>query len=266
MIAVTEGVIRRDLTDKALNQITSGTQALLKTPQVKSDIYLIAAYHKYFLFSQFACLQKGDPFIGEKAGFLSRHIAGRYFRMHSDLVVALKDDGWKEIVDFQPSCDNLATLPDTERRIQTTKMQIFLRIALKQLVKHFDVWMNKLLFLSIFAEVPLSQRTARYLLGRRDPELQIISEYASTINNRTINFQEYSTFVAQRCNSCVQILTSYHVQPRMHDLRGIADGGNMWSTSPCHQLLVLRRHYYTKYAAIASNSHLAESKVKDANH
>ena len=139
--------------------------------------------------------------------------------MHSDLVVALKDDGWKEIVDFQPFCDNLATLPDIERRIQTTKIRMFLRIALKKLVKHFDVWMNKLLFLSIFAEVPLAQRTARYLLGRRETELKIISEYASTINNRTINLQEYATFLAQRCNSRIQILTSYHVQPRMHDLR-----------------------------------------------
>ena len=143
---------------------------------------------------------------------------------------------------------------------------MFLRIALKQLVKHFDVWINKLLFLSIFSEAPLDQRTARYILGRRYPELQIISEYASTINNRTINLQEYSTLLAQRCNSRVHILTSYHVQPRMHDLRQISDGGNMWSTSPCHQLLILRRQYFTNYAALASNSHLAESNVKDANH
>ena len=96
---------------------------------------------------------------------------------------------------------------------------MFLCIALKQLVKHFDVWMNKLLFLSIFAEAPLAQRTATYFLGRREPELQIISEYASTINNRTINLQEYATFLAQRCNSRIQILTLYHLQPRMHDLR-----------------------------------------------
>ena len=64
MIAVAEGVIRGDLTDKASNHIASGAQALLKTPQVKSNIYLIAAYHKYFLFSHFVWLQKGDPFIG----------------------------------------------------------------------------------------------------------------------------------------------------------------------------------------------------------
>ena len=40
----------------------------------------------------------------------------------------------------------------------------------------------------------------------------------------------------------------------------------MWSTSPCHKLLVLRRHYFTDYSALASNSHLAESNVEDANH
>ena len=100
VVAVAEGVIRRDLPDKASNQIASSAQALLKKPQVRSDIYLIAAYHKYFLFSHFAWLQKGNPFIGEKAGFLSRHIAGRYFLMQSELVVALKDDVWKEMVDF----------------------------------------------------------------------------------------------------------------------------------------------------------------------
>ena len=54
MITVAEGLVKRDLTDKASNQIASGAQALLKTPQVKLDKYLISAYHKYFLFSYFA--------------------------------------------------------------------------------------------------------------------------------------------------------------------------------------------------------------------
>ena len=52
----------------------------------------------------------------------------------------------------------------------------------------------------------------------------------------------------------------------MYDLIKIADGGNICSTSPCHKLLVLCRHYFTKYAALAPNSHLSELNVKDANH
>ena len=74
VLAICHGVIQRDKTKIAANQIASGLQALLKTPVVVSDIHLINAYHVYFLCKHFAWLQKGDPAIGNKPGFLNRNI------------------------------------------------------------------------------------------------------------------------------------------------------------------------------------------------
>ena len=44
--AITKGVIKQDNTDKAANQIASASQALMATSQIKSDVYLIAAFHE----------------------------------------------------------------------------------------------------------------------------------------------------------------------------------------------------------------------------
>jgi hypothetical protein len=49
VFAICHGVIQRDKTKIAANQIASALEALLKTPIVISDIHLINAYHVYFL-------------------------------------------------------------------------------------------------------------------------------------------------------------------------------------------------------------------------
>jgi hypothetical protein len=74
ILALCCGVIQASTAAHALNQFASGLEALLKTPQVVSGISLIDAYHKYFLCSHFAWLQKGDPELGNKPGFINRHI------------------------------------------------------------------------------------------------------------------------------------------------------------------------------------------------
>jgi hypothetical protein len=68
-------VIQASTTAHAVNQVASGLEALLKTPQAVSDISLIDANHKYFLCCHFACIQKGDPELGNKSGFTNRFIA-----------------------------------------------------------------------------------------------------------------------------------------------------------------------------------------------
>jgi hypothetical protein len=74
ILALCHGVIQASTTALAVNQVASGLEALLKTPQVVSNISLIDAYHKYFLCSHFAWLQQGDPEPGNKPGFISCHI------------------------------------------------------------------------------------------------------------------------------------------------------------------------------------------------
>ena len=80
--AITEGVIKRDNTDKSVNQIVSASQSLMGPLQIMLDVYLIATFHEYFLFTQFPWLHKGDTEIGSKPGFLVRNIAVRYFLIH----------------------------------------------------------------------------------------------------------------------------------------------------------------------------------------
>ncbi len=73
--ALCHGVIQASTTAHAVNQVASGLEALLKTPQVVSSISLIDAYHKNFLCSHFAWPQKGHPELGNKQGFINDHIA-----------------------------------------------------------------------------------------------------------------------------------------------------------------------------------------------
>jgi hypothetical protein len=79
----------------------------MKTPEVVSDIYLIDAYHNYFLCSHFAWLQKGKPELGNKPGFLNRQITVRYFLMHQELTAAYNLQGWKRMDAFQQFCDSM---------------------------------------------------------------------------------------------------------------------------------------------------------------
>jgi hypothetical protein len=86
ILALYHGVIQASITTAhAVNQVASGLEALLKTPQVVSNISLIDAYHKYFLCSHFTWLQKGDPELGNKPGFINCHVAVQYFLMHEEL-------------------------------------------------------------------------------------------------------------------------------------------------------------------------------------
>jgi hypothetical protein len=85
LLALCHGVIQASATAHAVNQVASRLQALLKMPQILvSDISLIDANHEYFLCSHFAWLQKGDLELGNKPGFINRHITIQYFSMHEE--------------------------------------------------------------------------------------------------------------------------------------------------------------------------------------
>ena len=99
IVLIVHGSIQCRTTDKAVNQIASGVQALMNNAQIKSDVHLIHAFHKHFLFPHFSFLQKGDGTIGGTPGFLNRHIAGRYFLMHSDLKAAASS-GWRDLAAY----------------------------------------------------------------------------------------------------------------------------------------------------------------------
>ena len=131
--------------------------------KIKADVAMVAAYHLYFLFSHFDWLQQGDPRIGNKPGFLQAHIGCRYFLMHSDLVQCC-NDGWKGLERFKPFLDALADLPDEGDRIfHSRTCNAFIAQALKSLEKHFLIWVNQNLHLSLFAEGPIAHVVAQFL-------------------------------------------------------------------------------------------------------
>jgi hypothetical protein len=165
ILALCHGVIQASTTAHAVNQVASGLEALLKTPQVLSDISLINAYHKYFLCSHFPWLQKEDPELGNKPGFINRHIAVRYFLMHEELSNAYAYDmeGWKTIDDFKAFRDSMEGLDQEAKTKQTLNCSLFLMVARRALIKHFKVWMNDLLFLAMYGEWPTGRIVARYL-------------------------------------------------------------------------------------------------------
>jgi hypothetical protein len=123
ILVVCHGVIQANTTDKAINQIASGLQACICTPEIESDIHLIDAYHKYFLCSHFAWLQKGNPQLGNKPGFLNRHIVVRYFLMLQELSAAYEGEGegWKELDAFKSFRESMEPLDEATKVKQTKK-------------------------------------------------------------------------------------------------------------------------------------------------
>ena len=274
ILALRHGVIQASTTAHAVNQVASGLQALLKTPQIVSDISLIDAYHKYFLCSHFAWLQKGDPELGNKPGFINRHIAVRYFLMHEELSLAYNMEGWKTIDAFQAFRGSMEGLDQQAKIKQTLKCNLFLMIARRALVKHFKVWMNDLLFLAIYAEAPTGRIVAKYLsppstMAAGGPagltnEMQV---FESPIHgNRQIDLKKFATFVAKQCKVQTALRAGPHVFPQRFPIQHFANSvRDMWDDDAPLVLGRLKQNYLVDYAALPSNTHLAESNVKDAN-
>jgi hypothetical protein len=284
---IVHGSIQCRSTDKAVNQIASGVQSLMKTPQVKSDVHLIDAFHKHFLNTHFAFLQKGDDEIGGTPCFINRHIGGRYFLMHCDIVAAKE---WRSLEPYNGFVASLLGLDDEQRIEQTNKANKFLGYARLALEKHFDKWVNDLLFLSLFSEAPIATRVARFLVGRQgeeEPRQQDVSEqqYFSKMHNRSFDLTKFDEFLAKRCRKkpnkqgdpphpttkLEDILASQHVAPHLLVIRQLVarssgSRGNMWDEHASILLKQFRKHYLDAYAALPSSTHIAESNVKDANY
>ena len=194
---VAQGVINRLSTIKKCNQIASGVQSLMCEPVIKSDIHLISAFHTYFLFSHFAWLQKGDPEVGAAPGFLARHMASRYFLMHSDLTSGREN--WRNLPIFQDFISSQEQLTDSvESERQIKKANEFFRIALELLEKHFDLWVNKHLFLALFGEVDTAQVVAQFLLGREATGFARNGMSESKIHERQISTSSFRDFLEAR--------------------------------------------------------------------
>jgi hypothetical protein len=85
--------------------------------------------------------------------------------MHSDLTDGQAN--WRNLPVFQGFIASQELLADEiEKQRQNKKANEFFRIAQELLEKHFDLWVNKHLFLALFGEVDTAQVVAQFLLGQ----------------------------------------------------------------------------------------------------
>jgi hypothetical protein len=267
ILALCHGIMQASTTAHAVNQVASGLQALLKMPQIVSDISLINAYHKYFLCSHFAWFQKGDPELGNKPGFINHHIAVRHFLMHEELSMAYNMEGWKTIDAFQAFRGLMEGLDQQAKIKQTLKCNLFLMIAQRALVKHFKVWMNDLLCLAIYAEAPTGRIVAKYLslpstmAAAAAPglinEMQIFQSLIH--DNWQIDLKKRATFIAKQCKAQIALQASPHVFPQHFPIQHFANSvRDMWDADAPLVLGWLKQNYLVDYAALPSNTHMAE--------
>jgi hypothetical protein len=91
--------------------------------------------------------------------------------------------------------------------------------------------------------------------------------FESTIHNKIINLSALRKWLEQECG-CEErqkILASPRFTKHEAAIRMIVAGQDMWN-SPDSTLISYREYYFINYAAFATNSHMGESSVKEANY
>ena len=214
LMTMSEEIRNANPSNNKLNKIASGILSLMREPIIVSDIKLIACFHDVFLNEHFDWLQKGDDEIGGTPGFLGRHMLLRYFLMHSDLS-KLVDSGWKRVGEkMKPFLNSLEEEdmnvpikdpedPDGEsmtvgKKIQIKKAEIFFKVSLTILEKHYDRFCNKFLYLSLYGEKCSSETVASILLSK--PAFVLGNEvYKSRFHGgRTIDLKALRSFILQK--------------------------------------------------------------------
>lgn len=245
---------------KVLNTIASSILSLLGEATIVSDMKLIAGYHEAFLNPHFAWLQKGDKDIGNTPGFLGRHMLSRYYLMWSDLKGLVKG-GWKNhkgMRDFANSLKDkelqvrMTDPTDSSKAItqmehQLTKVELFLKAALKSIEKHFSIFSNKLLFLSLYGEQYSSQVVAKILLGQDDCSNNDIV-FNSEIHGRNININGFREFVKLKVGDedVAAQMQGSHIQKLKADL-GLLAGGCVFSLKFLCNLCVVNSNHTSFY-------------------
>ena len=115
-IEVAKGIPQR------IKKIASGLEELLKVPMIYSDANLIKGFCTYFFDKHLAWMQRGDPELGNTPGFLSRHMAERYYIMQNDLLKIAEE--WNANPHFQGFC-MFKDLNDEEKKMQNEKIKSF---------------------------------------------------------------------------------------------------------------------------------------------
>jgi hypothetical protein len=135
------------------------------------------------------------------------------------------------------------------------------------------------IFLSLYSEQRTAHIVAKYLYDPsasalcdpndspiNAPQVQL-EEYDSPMHKRTINLPRFKAFLEENCVRREQIRANIHVRPHRVTIEVLATTNqDIWSNTAPPLLTAFRENYCQKYAALPSNTHRAESTIKDANH
>ena len=212
-----------------MNKIASGVLSLFAEPIIVSDIKLISCFHDIFLNQHFNWLQKGDAAIGGTPGYLGRLMLVRYFLMHQDLKMMMKD-GWKKGgKKMEPFLNSLGedalnvSIPDpadpsgkrttTGAIIQAKKINMFFEISFKILQKHYDIFCKELLFLSLYGEQHFTQIVAKVLLLQKNDfsTFEPVVIKSKSHEGREINLDAFASFVSERVDVHEQMTNNFHI-------------------------------------------------------
>ena len=98
----------------------------------------------------------------------------------------------------------MEALTEEEQAKQINKADLFHQKAHLALQKHFDGWLNRLLFLALYSEAPTGAIVARFLLNIAQEEQtggELAGEevlFDSPFHNRSIKLTSFAKFVASR--------------------------------------------------------------------
>ena len=221
-------------------------------PKIKADMHMVAAYHEYFLFGHFDWLQKGDPRIGNKPGFLSAHIGSRYFLMYQDLRKCC-NDGWRELPKFDQFRQSLQELSAESRYFHAENCNAFVAKALECLETHFGIWVRDNLHLSLFAEPQIAKVVVQFLVGR--PHDIVEENFVSAIHKQDVNIKEFREFLEKKACRDNQLTCCYTVSRFWDQIMDMATEQQphrhgMWSPDCSHDMKDFKDFYLETFAAL----------------
>ena len=109
--------------------------------------------------------------------------------MLEELTNAWENEGWKQLDAFKDFRESMGELSDQQKLEQTMKANHFLEFARNALVTHFKIWVNDLLFLSLYSEQTTAHIVAKYL---HDPNASTLWDPNDSPNHTPqVQLEEY---------------------------------------------------------------------------
>ena len=191
------GIRKSAPTKSAVYKVTSFTYSLIQEKVIMSDIHLLVAIYKWFLFPHFEWNQLGNPDVGGTPSFISHNMLVRYYLM-ADQIKSAMGEKWQNMDEFKGFKLILETMDEEDKILPIIKVKQFLQIIKAALINNFGMWVSAhFLFISLFNEQKTAARVSEFLLGYTTSVRGI---YISKIHGYSINLQNLQEFLNKYCS------------------------------------------------------------------